>query len=546
MRTQIFDYVVVGSGSAGSVVAARLAEDPQVSVALLEAGRPDSHPWLAMPLAFMSMSWHPRYIWPLETDPEPALEGRRLEFRRGKTLGGTSSINGMIFARGHPKDYDGWRDLGLRGWSYADVLPYFRKLENSWRGASEYHGDNGPVGVTQVRDPRMLYEPLEAAAKRFGLPAADDYLGRDTEGVSRIELAVHGGERQSTSHRYLRRLGPKQNLEVVTSARVTRIILEGRRAVGVELVRDGETMTLRARHEVVLSAGPYGSPHLLMLSGIGPADHLKAHGIAPHVDLRGVGQNLSEHPNMVVNFLARRKHTFVSQLRLDRAAVSVSRWHLTRSGAFTNNGATAVIFAKTRPDLDRPDVQLICMPIANYAKLWFPMLTKPPLHCFAVRVGTLYPKSRGNVRLRSANPEAPPRIQFNLMSEPSDVQDMIAALRITRGIYGEEPMRSLIDRELVPGPDAATDEQLEAAIRTQVHVRQHALGTCAMGTGQASVVDAELRVHGVEHLRVVDASVIPDQIGGNTNIPTIMIAEKAADLILGRSLPPALLPPPAI
>jgi choline dehydrogenase len=535
-----FDYIVIGSGSAGSIVAARLSEESDVSVLLLEAGRPDDHPFMAMPLAFPSVATNRAYVWPFETEAEPGLDDRKLAIWRGKTLGGCSSINAMINVRGSRHDYDNWRDRGLEGWGYRDVLPYFNKLESSWRGPGLYHGTEGPVGNVTAAIPDSFYSHLEQAAVKTGLPVSTDHNGAVQEGVSRVEITTNGGRRASTARAYIHPVLKKRaNLTVLTKAQTLRILLKGKQAVGVEYLRDGKVEQVHASREVILSAGTYNSPNLLMLSGIGPADQLRAAGVPVVQDLKGVGQNLQEHPNLLNIYRAKGSLGLSRYLRVDRAVLSVMRWALFGSGPFASAGTMANIFLRTRADSNRPDIQIIAMPIHQHAQLWFPLLTKPPVYAFTARVGILHARSRGWVRLRSSDPLALPRIRFNMFREPADMDSMIKAVRISRDIFSQEPMSEILDGELLPGPRFQTDAELAAAIRQQAEHRHHACGTCRMGSDEDAVVDEKLRVIGIENLRVADASVMPDDPSGNTNVPTMMIGERAADFIKARSLPPA-------
>jgi choline dehydrogenase len=537
--TKSFDYIVIGSGSAGAVVASRLSEDEDVSVLLLEAGGSDRHPLQLMPIAFLKIAYSRSFNWEYESEPEPGLNNRRLPIPRGKTLGGTSSVNALIYSRGNPRDYDLWRQQGLEGWSYAEVLPYFKRLENSWRGDSEFHGADGPISVTPMNYPDMLYELLEQAAQAAGIAATYDPSGRVQEGISRIEATIGNGTRVSTARAYLYPAMARPNLTILTCALTSRVLVENGRAVGVEYARDAQVHQARAEREVVLSAGSYNSPQLLMLSGIGPADHLRSVGITPIHDLPGVGENLSEHPNIVNDYKARHKVGLTRHLRFDRATLLAARWYLRHDGPFASNGAAANVFLRTRPEYDRPDVQLVCMSVSNLASLWFPGITARPVYSFSVRVGALHPQSRGWVKLRSARPIDKPRICFNMFEVKDDLDTMVRGLRASRDIYRQSPQREMIEREIFPGDIGTGDAALAAAIRANAGHRSHPVGTCRMGIDSGAVVDAQLRVRGIERLRVVDASVMPELPSGNTNIPCIMIGEKASDLIRGHRLPPA-------
>ncbi|RYZ02389.1 MAG: choline dehydrogenase, partial [Comamonadaceae bacterium] len=416
----VFDYIVVGAGSAGSAVAARLAEDPEVRVLLLEAGGRDRHLFMAMPLAFRKVAFSRAHGWGYDSEPEPGLDGRSLQIPRGRTLGGSSSVNALICIRGNRRDYDRLAEAGLAGWGYADVLPYFKKLESNWRGETPYHGGSGPIGVTPIHHDDMLFEPLAAAAQAAGVPLNADPNGAVQEGLSRMEATIRGGQRDSAARGYLRENKP--NLTIVTGAQTRRVLIEQQRAVGVEAMCGGEIRQWRAEREVILSAGSFNTPQILMLSGIGPADHLREMGVAPLLDVPAVGDNLSEHPNFIMTFAARGAAGLTRHLRYDRAGLGAARWMLTRGGVFATNGGTANVFVRTAPNADRPDVGLIAMPLKNDADLWFPGLTAPPLHGFAVRIGALHPQARGSVRLRSGDFREAPRIRFNLLTEDADVQ----------------------------------------------------------------------------------------------------------------------------
>lgn len=532
--TTEFDYIVVGSGSAGAALASRLSEDPDICVLLLEAGPRDRHPFQLMPLAFLKVALGRFGTWQYKTEPEPFLHGRQLDIPRGRTLGGTSSINAMIAIRGHRRDFDRWSEQGAAGWSYADVLPCFKRLETHWRGAGPHHGGDGPVRITRPEGADLLWEPLRDAGLAAGFPLCDDPNGAEQDGISRIESTIGDGMRSSAARAYLYPALRRANLAIRTHALAHRVLVANGRATAVEYGQRGRVATARATREIIVCGGAYNSPQLLLLSGIGPADELRALGIDPVQDLPGVGRNLIDHPNILNEYELTGDQGLTRHLRLDRAALQAARWLLGHGGPFAWSGSTANVFVRSLDGLAQPDVQLTCLPISNNATLWYPLLEKAPTARITVRIGHLQPRSRGWVKLRSANPADAPRIQMNVFQDAYDLDAMVRGVKLSRHLFAQQPLRDLIRNEMLPGPGTADDEALKEHIRRNAGHRSHPVGTCRMGQDADAVVDAQLRVHGVAGLRVADASVMPDITGGNTNLPSIMIGERAAELIRGR------------
>jgi choline dehydrogenase len=535
-----YDYIIVGAGSAGCAIAARLTEDKDILVLLLEAGGSDRHPLLRIPIAWPMAASDARFNWGYESEPEPQLNGKKLPLARGKLLGGCSSINGMGYKRGHPRDYDLWRQTGLEGWGYGDVLPYFKRSENSWRGAGKYHGDDGPLRVKKGGAPQLLYEPLAAAAQAAGHAIVDDISGDKPEGLFVTELTVgKGGRRHSTARAFLYPAMKRPNLTVVTNALTTKIVIEKGRAVGVDYVKDGAVVKARAERETVLSAGAYNSPQLLMLSGVGPAAELRRHGIEVIADLPGIGRNLEEHASVPIILAARGPITFKRDLRADRAAWWMLRWALFGDGPFAINGNTAGIFARSREGLERPDIQLTCNTVGLFDRIWWPWQAAKQSYAFNCIVSVLHPESHGSVTLRSADPAAKPVIRLNIFAEQADIDTAIRGIGLARELYATEPQKSLIAAEIMPGAGARSRDALAEYIKRMATTTSHPACTCRMGNDENSVVDSELRVRGIDALRVADASVFPAIPGGNINAPTIMVGEKAADLLRGKRLAPA-------
>ena len=520
-----FDYVVVGAGSAGCAVAGRLSEDPDVSVLVLEAGGRARSPNIKIPAAF-SKQFKTKLDWDYSTGPEPHLDGRELYVPRGKSLGGSSSMNAMMFVRGRPLDYDGWREAGCPGWGYEDVLPYFKRMENNEPVASDVHGVGGPVNVANLVEPRALTRRFLEAAQATGIPANPDINSPEQDGVSLTPVSQKNGRRWSTADAYLRPAMKRPNVTVKTGAQALGILFEGARATGVRW-RDsrGRTHTSTASAEVVLSAGAIGTPQLLMLSGIGPAEKLRSVGIEPRVESPGVGENLQDHPFFLLCF----ESTAPEGLADAEKPRALLQYVVRRRGPLTSNIGEAMAFIRTRPGLPAADVQLLFGP-AYYHDHGFDTHDG---EAFSLAAALLTPRSRGRLRLRSADPDDAPDLLGNHLAEPEDLAALVAGFHKLREISGTAPLADVRGGALVPAEEVDSEEEIEAFLRRETQLLYHPVGTCRMGSDESAVIDPELRVPGVEGLRVADASVMPVITGGNTNAPTIMIGEKAADLIRG-------------
>jgi choline dehydrogenase len=522
------DYVVVGAGSAGCVMAGRLSEDPSVRVTVLEAGGPDTSFWIHLPIGYGKTIVDPKLNWRYETEPDSEINGRRMYWARGKVLGGSSSINGLLYVRGQAEDYDHWRQLGNPGWSYSDVLPYFKRSENQTNGADEFHGADGPLAVANLVERNPLCEAFIKSAVQAGIPRNDDFNGATQEGVGYYQLTTRNARRCSAAVAYLRPAMKRPNLQVITHAAAEKVLFEGKRAVGVQFRRDGRLVKVMARREVILSGGSINSPQLLLLSGVGPAGQLAEMGIPVVHDLKGVGENLQDHYGAIITYKSRLPLTvndiMVSRIRQLKAGL---QYVLFRKGPLTISAAQVGAFFKTRPEVASPDAQFLFQTFSHDEY-------DDGLHKFsgfANVVCPVRPESRGTLRLRSLDPREAPLMQANYLSAEIDRTTLVDGIKIARKVAEVGPIVDHILAEYLPGLDVRTDDELLAFARQTGLSIAHQVGTCKMGTDPMAVVDPELKVHGIEGLRVVDASIMPTLISGNTNAPTIMIAEKAADVI---------------
>lgn len=528
-----FDYVIVGGGSAGCVLANRLSEDRDVTVCLLEAGPPDRHPLIHMPMGIIWMMRSKVLNWNLYTEHEPEMNGRRMFWPRGRTLGGSSSSNAMCYLRGHPADYDEWAVLGNPGWSFSDVLPYFKRSEHQERGASEYHGVGGPLNVADLRSPNRLTDVFIDAGLEAGLPFNKDFNGASPEGVGPFQVTQKNGRRCSTARGYLKPVRSRPNLTVITEAYATRVLFEQNRAVGVEYRHRGALRKVGAKQEVILSAGAIQSPRLLMLSGVGDSQHLAETGVEVLQHLPGVGQNLQDHLDIILVQACTQPVSYgITWRTVLRGGVDLLRYMHAGRGMFTTNGAEGCAVARSALDEARPDLQFHFSPgkLRNHARDLLFLCGEG----YSLHVCNLRPKSRGDIRLTSADPAAPLAIRANYLTHPDDLEHMLRGFKLARRILGAKPFAQYRGEEIVPGKKVQSDDEIRDFIRAKAETIYHPIGTCKMGDSAhdpLAVVDARLRVHGVDGLRVVDASIMPLLVGGNTNAPTVMIAEKAADMI---------------
>ncbi|MBN9076884.1 MAG: choline dehydrogenase [Rhizobiales bacterium 65-79] len=527
------DYVIVGSGSAGSALAYRLSEDGRHSVIVIEYGGTDYGPLIQMPAALSIPLNMSRYDWGFSSEPEPHLGGRVLATPRGKVLGGSSSINGMVYVRGHARDFDHWAEEGARGWSFADVLPYYKRLETAHGGEAGWRGTDGPMHVQRGSSRNPLFAAFIEAGRQAGFETTADYNGSKQEGFGPMEQTIHGGRRWSAANAYLRPALKRKNVSLV-SGFARRVVVEGKRAVGVEIERRRKVEIVKARREVIVAASSINSPKLLMLSGIGPAAQLREHGIEVVADRPGVGRNLQDHLELYIQQASTRPITLYSKLNPFSKALIGAEWLFFKTGLGASNHFEAAAFVRSRAGVDYPDIQYHFLPVA----IRYDGKAAAKSHGFQAHVGPMRSKSRGSVTLRSSDPADRPSIRFNYMEHPDDWSDFRHCIRLTREIFGQKAFDDFRGEEIAPGARAQSDDELDDFIRAHVESAYHPCGTCRMGAADdpMSVVDPECRVIGVEGLRVADSSIFPRITNGNLNAPSLMTGEKAADHILGNPL----------
>jgi choline dehydrogenase len=523
-----YDYIIVGAGSAGCVLANRLSENPSNRVLLLEAGGRDNSPWIHIPVGYFKTMHDPAYDWCYLTEPDAGIAGRRLQWPRGKVLGGSSSLNGLLYVRGQAQDYDRWAELGNQGWSFDEVLPYFKKSEDNERGADAYHGVGGPQKVSDLRLRRPIAEHFIQAATEIGIPFNEDYNGAVQEGVGYFQQTAYQGLRWSTARSFLRPAKKRANLEILTRAQATGLVFEGKRVTGVNFRHNGKDRSARANAEVLLSAGAINSPQILQCSGIGDPEQLQRAGVEVIHPLAGVGKNLQDHLQIRLVFKT-NKRTLNDELNNPLKQLMVGmQYLLTRTGPLTLAASQVAIFTRSSEDVERPDIQFHMQPLSA---------DKPgdgvhPFSAFTSSVCQLRPYSRGHVTVTSPDPLAYPEIHPNYLSDERDCAVAVGGIKVARRIAEAPSLRNCIVDEYVPGREFQSDDELLEAARRYSQTIYHPTGTCKMGNDPAAVVDHRLRVHGIEGLRVADASIMPEIVSGNTNAPTIMIGEKAADMIL--------------
>ena len=531
-----YDYIIVGAGSAGCVLANRLTEDSAARVFLLEAGGRDWHPYIHIPLGMGRMHDYGMFDWGYETEPEPNLNNRRIEAMRGKVLGGSSSINVMAYTRGNRNDYDRWAQKGARGWSYADVLPYFQRCETFANGADTWRGGGGPLGTEFARTQDPLYEAWLEAATACGYPLTPDYNGKQQEGFGRGQFTIRNGYRSSSANAFLRPAQERPNLTVAVDAHTTRVILDGTLATGVEYLHSGATVRANAAREVILAAGTFNTPQILMLSGIGPAGHLREFGIKAVADL-AVGKNLQDHLGAYMTYTRKQPGTFHREMRFDRMAVSMLRAYFFGTGPGTVVPGGLHAFIKTRPELAVPDIEFMFRGTLASPHLWFPLVRPPFQDGFGIRPTLLHPDSRGELLLSSADPMKPPRIVYRFFTAPNDLPTLRHGFKLAREVAFNKAMDPYRGEEVGPGLQVKTDAEIDGWLKKVVITAHHPASTCAIAPD--GVLDSDLKVRGIEALRVCDASAMPDLVSAHINACVLMMAEKGADLIRGKAPLPA-------